>query len=163
MKIRTARLVLREFRSDDAARVFAYQSQYDGEPAALDEAQRLVDLFCDWAEASPRTKYQLAITLDSHLIGTCGVRKETEESATAEFGCELDRDFHGRGLAREASEAILRFAFDELRIERVTARTTPDNVAAIRLAESLGLHVELEDRPQGHGSGPGVRISHNSN
>jgi [ribosomal protein S5]-alanine N-acetyltransferase len=138
MEIRTPRLLLREFRRDDAARVAEYQSRYAGGPVP-----GLVDLFCDCAEAVPRTKYQLAITLDTHLIGTCGIRMESPGATTAEFGCELDRDSWGRGYAREASEAILRFAFDELKVQHVIARTTPDNTAAIRLAEALGVPVEM--------------------
>ena len=143
MEIRTARLVLREFRRDDAARVFEYQSGYEGSPATLEDAQRLVDLFCQWAGEVPRSKYQLAIALDGRVIGTCGVRKETPDASVAEFGCELDREHWGRGYAHEAAEAMLRFAFDELGVERVIARTTPNNAAAIRLAEKLGLDVEL--------------------
>ena len=141
MEIRTARLVLREFRRDDAARVFEYQARYDGDPPSRADVERLVDMFCDWAEASPRTKYQLAITVDGTLIGTCGVRKEAPGDTTAEFGCELDRDFWGRGYAREASEAIVRFAVDALHVERIVAHTTAGNAAALRLAARLSVDV----------------------
>lgn len=145
MEIRTARLVLRDFRRDDAARLFEYQSRYDGDPPAREEVQQLVDRFCAWAEETPRAKYQLAITLDSRVIGTCGIRKEHHDDTTAELGCELDRDDWGRGYAREASEAILRFAREELGVKRVIARTTPENAAAIRLATELGLNVERQE------------------
>jgi [ribosomal protein S5]-alanine N-acetyltransferase len=145
MEIRTERLVLREFRRDDVARVFEYQSRYDGERPAREDVQRLVDLFCHWADEEPRSKYQLAITLDGRVIGTCGVRKDVPDAVVAEFGCELDREHWGRGYAREASEALLRLAYDELGVERVIARTTADNATAIRLAERLGLGVEFID------------------
>ena len=143
MEIRTSRLVLRDFRSDDAARLFEYQSHYDGDAPVREDVQRLVDRFCAWAEEQPRAKVQLAITLDSRVIGTCGIRKEVHDDTTAELGCELDREHWGRGYAREASEAILRFAREQLGVSRVVARTTRNNAAAIRLAESLGIDVEV--------------------
>jgi len=144
MEIRTARLVLRDFRRNDSLRMFEYHSRYERGGLAREDVEQLVERFCEWAEEAPRTKYQLAITFEGQLIGTCGVRMEAGDATTAEFGCELDREFWGCGYAREAAEALLRFAFDELRIERVIARTTPDNAPAIRLAQTLSIPVELE-------------------
>ena len=146
MELRSARLVLRDFTADDVARLFEYQSyplylrHSEGDAPGLDDVRRLVERFRGWATESPRMSYQLAITLDGHLIGTCGVRRD-QDAAAAEFGCELDPDFWGHGYAREASAAILAFARDALRVERIVARTRPDNRAAVRLAEDLGLRM----------------------
>lgn len=159
MELRTARLVLRDFRTDDVAVVFEYQAKpeylrhYDGTLPTRDAVDRLIALFREWAGAIPRTKYQLAITLNDRVIGTCGVRQEPDRPAIAEFGCELDPDFWGRGYAAEASRALLVLAVQTLRLERVIARTRPENRAAIRLAEGLGFRMgddgvlELRGKP----------------
>jgi ribosomal-protein-alanine N-acetyltransferase len=150
MELRTARLVLREFRIDDAETVFAYQStqayleHYAENEPTLDDVRHLVATFCEWAQEVPRTKYQLAITVDDHLIGTCGVRMEAPDSAVAEFGCELDPRFWGRGYARESSRAILDFCLEALQLRAISARTMPRNSRAVRLAENLGLR-RVED------------------
>ena len=140
--LRSARLLLRDFHDNDIARVFEYQTlpaylkYYDGATPTYEDARRLVSLFVKWAQVIPRTNYQLAITLDSYLIGTCGVREQ--QAHVAEFGCELDPTFWGHGYAHEASATLLAFVRRTLPVETVLARTRPDNVAAIRLAENLG-------------------------
>ncbi|MFQ5961073.1 MAG: GNAT family N-acetyltransferase [Candidatus Methylomirabilales bacterium] len=145
MNIITDRLLLRDFTEADAPKLIAYHSyaRYlefyapdDREPSRV---RKLLGTFISWSMERPRQRYQLAITLDEHLIGTCGVRKETPDSMEAEFGCELDPDYWGRGYAQEASRAILAFGFGTLELRRVWARVVPENTRAVRLAESLGL------------------------
>lgn len=145
MELRSARLLLRDFREDDVARVFEYQTlpayleHYDGVRPTYEDVRNLVNLFRTWAVETPRQSYQLAVTLDSYLIGTCGVRRPPNE--TAEFGCELDPKYWGHGYAYEASLTLLAFASTELHVDRVLARTRPGNRAAIRLAERLGFQL----------------------
>ena len=102
------------------------------------EAGALIGTFRRWAAEVPRSKYQLAIRFEGVLIGTCGVRKDSLDTREAEFGCEIDPRYWRQGFAAEASRAILAFAFDELRVWQIFARTTKGNVGAIALAEGLG-------------------------
>lgn len=144
MELRTQRLILRDFQIEDVFRVQAYQSRpdymrhCDGEPPTPEETRAFVHMLRAWAEETPRERYQLAITLDGLLIGTCGVRREAPGDPEAEFGCELDPDHWGCGYAREASRAILAFGFETLGLRRIVAHTLDGNAAAIRLAEDLG-------------------------
>lgn len=145
MELRTERLLLRDVRPADVEAVLAYQSdpaylRHYGRPApSSEEVRALVEMLCRWADEVPRTRYQLAITLDGRLIGTCGVRAEVPGATDAELGCELDPRHWGRGYAREASRAILDLGFATLGLRRVWARTAPENVRAIRLVEDVGL------------------------
>ncbi len=123
MELKTERLLLDDFTPSD---------HLDSEAGAL------IETFRRWAAEVPRSKYQLAIRFDGVLIGTCGVRKESFDADEAEFGCEIDPRYWRRGFAAEASRAILAFAFEELRVQRIVARTTKGNAAAIALAEGLG-------------------------
>jgi len=144
MELRTQRLVLREFRPADVDTVFRYQSRpaylehYGQAAPMLDDVSSFVAMLCRWAGESPRRKYQLAITLDDRVIGTCGLRKELPQATDAEFGCELDPEFWAHGYAREACRAIIAFGFETLGLETILAQTMPANHRAIRLAEDLG-------------------------
>lgn len=144
MEIATARLRLREFSPADVDAVWAYQADpryqlHNGRRSPTrEEAEALVAMLCAWQHESPRCKYQLAITLDGALIGTCGVRKAEGASREAEFGCELDPRHWGHGYALEASRAIVDFGFSGMGLARVVAITAPANTPAIRLAEALG-------------------------
>ena len=51
----------------------------------------------------------------------------------------LDRASWGRGLATEASTAVIDYAFDELGFRELLASTDPPNRASIRVMERLGM------------------------
>jgi len=55
-----------------------------------------------------------------------------------ELGWLLGRDHWGHGYAREAAQAALAFAFDELGQRRVISLIRPDNLRSIRVAEAIG-------------------------
>lgn len=55
-----------------------------------------------------------------------------------EIGWLLGRPFWGQGYALEASRVALRYAFEELRRDRVISLIRPDNHASIKLAGALG-------------------------
>lgn len=58
-----------------------------------------------------------------------------------ELSYRLRRDTWGRGLATEASRAVVGLAFDRLHTERVFASTTLRNSASRRVMEKLGMRV----------------------
>lgn len=69
----------------------------------------------------------------------------------AELGYALHRSFHGMGLAREATEAMLALGVGELGLTRITAELDERNTASVRLLERLGftMHRRFEDEFKG--------------
>ncbi len=57
-----------------------------------------------------------------------------------EIGYILHPDFWGRGLAREALDAVLPHVFARFPVDAVTADVDPRNVASLRLLDCLGFH-----------------------
>jgi ribosomal-protein-alanine N-acetyltransferase len=57
-------------------------------------------------------------------------------------GYWVDEAMAGRGLAPEATVAILRFAFEELGLHRVEVAIVPRNRASRRVVDKLGLREE---------------------
>jgi RimJ/RimL family protein N-acetyltransferase len=55
-----------------------------------------------------------------------------------EIGFLLAHDLHGRGLMREALEAVIAHLFATHPITRLTAESDPRNVASIALLQRLG-------------------------
>jgi RimJ/RimL family protein N-acetyltransferase len=72
------------------------------------------------------------------LLGFCGfVRlKGMEES---ELWYELTQKVWGRGIASEAAWACVRYAFEEVGMERVIAGVDAPNTASLRVIEKLGM------------------------
>jgi RimJ/RimL family protein N-acetyltransferase len=72
------------------------------------------------------------------LLGFCGfVRLGGMEEP--ELWYELTQEVWGRGLATEAAWACLRYAFEELGMERVIAGADTPNAASLRVIEKLGM------------------------
>jgi RimJ/RimL family protein N-acetyltransferase len=72
------------------------------------------------------------------LLGFCGfVRLEGMEEP--ELWYELTHKAWGRGLATEAVWACVRYAFEEVGMERVIACVDAPNAASLRVMEKLGM------------------------
>jgi RimJ/RimL family protein N-acetyltransferase len=80
----------------------------------------------------------LAIVLRAtgQVIGEVLLKNSGEDAA--ELGYALHREFHGMGLAREATEAMLELGVRELGLTRITAELDERNTASAALLERLG-------------------------
>ncbi|MBI1880421.1 MAG: GNAT family N-acetyltransferase [Chloroflexi bacterium] len=69
--------------------------------------------------------------------------------ASTEFGLyyAISPAFQGQGYATEAARALIVYAFNQLRLKRVVATTTYDNVASIGVMRKLGMRVEKNPFP----------------
>ncbi|MEZ5042312.1 MAG: GNAT family protein [Saprospiraceae bacterium] len=56
----------------------------------------------------------------------------------SEIGFFVDRDFSGKGIMTEVLLTIIRFAFGQLKLEKISLRTAMDNYASQRLARKCG-------------------------
>ncbi len=107
MILKTKRIVLREFEEEDWRAVLAYQShplylRYNPWTHRTEQDVRaFVRMFLAQRQDSPRTKFQLAITLapGGQLIGNAGIRTKTPDAWEADIGYELDPGYWGRGYA----------------------------------------------------------------
>jgi len=70
-------------------------------------------------------------------IGICGLLKR-DSHPDVEIGFAYLPEFRGKGYALEAAAAVLNFAQQSLRLDRLTALTAPDNHASMKLLEKLG-------------------------
>jgi RimJ/RimL family protein N-acetyltransferase len=79
--------------------------------------------------------------LGTPLLGTAGLRRlvEDDEDSEIEIVYSLDPSSWGHGYAAEAAEAVLRYAFDSVGLERVIAEIDEGNTASVALAEKLGM------------------------
>jgi RimJ/RimL family protein N-acetyltransferase len=71
-----------------------------------------------------------------------GEVKEQAVGAGAEIGWSIDPAQGGQGYATEAAAELLRIAFEELGMHRVTALCFADNEPSWRLMERIGMRRE---------------------
>ncbi|MFQ5797831.1 MAG: GNAT family N-acetyltransferase [Bacteroidota bacterium] len=148
--ISTKRPLLHEFNDADWKAVLQYQA----DPAFLrcypwlhrspGDLREFVCRFIEWSQERPRTKFQLAMILQSEkqLIGNCGLRMPSSDSKDGEFGCELNPRYWRHAFGMEAARAMLQFGFGKLQLHRIWAECAAENVAASRLAEKIGMQKE---------------------
>jgi RimJ/RimL family protein N-acetyltransferase len=154
--LNTPRFQLRDFTPNDEIALSAYQSDpryaefYPPELFSRENTARLVQLFIEWANETPRRNYQLAVTRKNEpnqLIGCAGLRGEGYTDGVAEFGMELSPVVWGRyRYAIEIAEAVLEFGFAELKLNEIRGVTIDANSRIARLAEHYGFEVMEADK-----------------
>jgi RimJ/RimL family protein N-acetyltransferase len=152
LPLRSARLILRNFRADDVDAFVAYRNhpevaRYQSwESCSEEEASRLVEKQHGRQPAAGEW-FQIAIALGGNdaLVGDCGLKLH-EDAPRATIGITLARPHQGRGFAHEALMCLFDRLFGKAGIERVLADTDPENVSAWRLLERLGMRREEHRR-----------------
>jgi [ribosomal protein S5]-alanine N-acetyltransferase len=86
------------------------------------------------------TALQLGIErkADLFLVGTCTLFQFHAASRRAEMGYALGRPYWGSGYMHEALQALLRYAFQTLDLNRLEADIDPRNIASAKTLERLG-------------------------
>lgn len=78
-------------------------------------------------------------------IGICGLLKR-EALADVDIGFAWLPAFVRQGFGAEAAKATLEHGRDVLKLKRIVAITSPDNLASIRLLQKLGFKSEGQTR-----------------
>lgn len=91
---------------------------------------------------------QLLISANEDPIGMIGLEPINQEAGVTEVGYWIMPDHWGEGFGTEATELIVQYAFDQLRLHKVTARVFAFNEASQRLLETVGFTEEGVQREQ---------------
>lgn len=151
--LHTARLTLRPFTADDAfdverlagAREIADTTLNIPHPYPHGGAARWIALHRPaWLEG---TSVTLAIVANEtgKLVGAISLTIK-REFGRGELGYWITKDHWGRGYATEASNAILDFGFETLKLHRIQAHHLVRNPASGRVMQKLGMQLEGIER-----------------
>ena len=148
--IQTARLVLRSFRPEDAApllilagdRAIADTTISVPHPFTAEHAQAWITEHGQADSLSLHRYFAVVLRSEDALIGVVALRDIDREHAQAELSFWIGRAYWGRGLATEAAAAALRFGFEELGLNRVTAYHMVRNAPSRRVLTRLGFRGE---------------------
>jgi RimJ/RimL family protein N-acetyltransferase len=143
----TDRLMLRRWRESDLApfaRLNADARVMEFLPRALsrEESERLVERIEAHFSQHGFGLCAAELRTDGSFIGFIGLAVPSFQAAftpCVEIGWRLSADHWGMGLATEGARAIVRSAFDDLKIEKLVSFTVPENVRSRRVMEKLGM------------------------
>ncbi|MFE8697374.1 GNAT family N-acetyltransferase [Cytobacillus sp. FJAT-53684] len=143
--IETDRLILRQVTKDDANSLLKYLSDKDVMKYVGLEPFKSIDDALDeisWYESivEKRTGIRWGITLkdQGEVIGSCGFLNLVSQHYRTEIGVELSREHWGKGIASEAFEAVIRYGFEQMNLQRIEALIEPPNIPSQKLAERQG-------------------------
>ncbi|MFB6105989.1 MAG: GNAT family N-acetyltransferase [Halobacteriaceae archaeon] len=102
---------------------------------------------------------QALVSADGQRVGVVEFDPVDRDAGVAEFTVWVHPDHQGNGYAREATELMLDYAFDELRMHKVTANAFAGNDASRALLESVGFTREGVGREDAYVDG-GYRDTH---
>lgn len=143
------RVRLRWMTRDDAPALFEVFSdpevtRYWSSPPLSDLAGA-IQLVADVHELFEQRRlfeWGIALREGGPLLGACTLLQLDSLHRRAELGFAIGRAAWGRGIARDAVERLIEFAFVELGLERLEADVDPDNERSLRLLERQGFRRE---------------------
>ncbi len=77
------------------------------------------------------------------FIGRCGLLPFTiDGQEEVEVAYTIARDYWGQGLGTEAAQAIVLYAFEQLKLSRLVCMIVPENQASMKVAGKIGMTFE---------------------
>lgn len=145
MILKTDRLRLRDITTDDSDFILALVNDPDWLQHIGDRGVRTQDDARTFIADGPIASYLqhgyglwlMELLSDGAPVGLCGLLNR-EYLEYPDLGYALLPEFRGRGLAREASRAVLRYAYEALGMTSIDAIVAPANRRSVRLLEYVG-------------------------
>lgn len=161
-RLETERLILRPFEEGDYPLILKISSDPDttrylyrwGHPGTTPESdvhRFLSYSLGEWAKNPIRAReYCIVLKETGETMGDGSVEYWLNDSDIAEIGWILIPEHRGKGYATEMGRELLRFAFDEMGVDKVVSHCDALNIPSYRVMERLGMHlekIEKECRP----------------
>ncbi len=146
--IETERLLLREITLDDKEELFKLHSnpevqKYTGEPVveSIEEIEKAIKTRISNYEKYGFGRWATFLKNDMQFVGWAGLAY-LPEFDEIDLGYRFLPQYWGKGIATEASHAILAYGFDELKLRRIIAIAMKENKASIKVMEKVGMQFE---------------------
>jgi ribosomal-protein-alanine N-acetyltransferase len=162
--LETPRLLLRRWKDSDRD-TFA---EMNADPRVMEffpkvltraESDQFVDRMEEHFDNHGFGLYAAELKAGATFIGFIGLYVATFQAhftPCVEIGWRLGVPFWNRGLATEGSREVIRYGFEDLRLDAIVSFTVPENLASRRVMEKLGMTRNPADDfdhpklPEGH-------------
>lgn len=153
-EIKTERLLLRPLTESDVDDVVAYANDEEmgayipnfPHPYDHDHAREFVEK--SQKDRENRERYEWAIVYESRVVGAIGL--SFKPHGTGEIGYAIGKPQWGKGIASEALQAVVNYAFETEDLHRLQARTFPENAGSQKVLQKTGFRLEGRQREIGY-------------
>lgn len=148
-RIRTRRLLLREFRKSD----FDDYAANLADPVATEHLSGVVDRRTAWRMFGAGAGFWVLngggwwgveLRETGRLVGTVGAFFREHAPDELEIGWTVYRQFWRQGFATEAAAAALAYGFEAHDVKRAIALISPKNLASIGVSRAIGMQFDSE-------------------
>jgi ribosomal-protein-alanine N-acetyltransferase len=148
--LKTRRLKIRNLRESDLDDFHLYRSnpvitKYQGfETYSREEAKSFIGEHQNKLLIVPGEWVQYAIEdiEKQQLVGDCAVYLDPADSRIGELGITISHLHQQQGYAKETMQGLINFLFSIKGIHRIVETVDAENIASLRLMESLGFRKE---------------------
>lgn len=149
----TGRLIVRRFAETDLEDVLAYQTHPEmlnyvpEEPMTKEGAVSYLAKQANlehpaYGAAGGWLSFAVQSASNAKVIGEVGIFFEPEPKSEGAIGWMVHPNYWGQGFATEAAHVLIRHAFLERKLHRLTSGCDTQNTASWRLMERLGMRRE---------------------
>lgn len=149
IELETDRLIIRRLTFNDVADMFEYASnpmvtKYLPWEAhkSIEDTMNFLNMVLDSYKKGQVSGWGIVLKENSKLIGTCGYVWWQTENEKAEIGYALSPDYWNRGIVTEAAKEIIKFGFENMRLNRIEAHCVDKNIASERIMQKIGMKYE---------------------
>ncbi|MDH5229131.1 MAG: GNAT family N-acetyltransferase [Gammaproteobacteria bacterium] len=144
-ELHSPRLILRAFNTNDAAQVqalagderIADTTAHIPHPYPADAAINWISTHANAWQTGEAVVYAIILNAGQTLIGAISIIRIHQQQA--EIGYWIGVPFWGKGYATEALQTIIKFAFKQLRLKRLSANYLQRNPASGRVLTKAGM------------------------
>ncbi|RAK65154.1 GNAT family N-acetyltransferase [Hymenobacter edaphi] len=145
----TARLTLRQLRSNDDYEIFALRSNdninkyLDRQPSkSIEDARKFIQAITANTQSNTSVYWGIALSDTDKLVGAVCLFNFSENHSKAEIGYELAPDFQGKGLMQEALAAVIQFGFYQIGLHAIEAHTHLENQPSTGILKKLNFKTD---------------------
>lgn len=154
-KLETERLILREILPSDYQAIYAIRSDYEvtrynigGAYTSVEQAKRLIISMQDEFHIETAIRWGISLKADERVIGMVGYNYWNLTDHRGSVGFDLLQSQWRKGIMSEALEAVIRFGFEEMNLNRIEADASIYNKASMAILGKMGFMQEGIQREQ---------------
>ena len=140
----TERLTLRQLVINDEQEIFTLRSDseinkyLDRQVSnTIDDARNFINKVNENINKNDSLYWAITLSDRNILVGTICLFGFSDENDKCEIGYELLTNFQGQGIMKEASEKVIDYAFNTIKVQKIEAFFHRDNQSSIKLLEKF--------------------------
>lgn len=147
--IHSERLHLRKLTMKDAPDIYEYSKDplvaehvlWDAHTSVWESKGYIRWMMRKYRNGDP-SSWGIALNENDKVIGTIGFMWIQPENAAAEVGYSLSRKYWNKGYMTEALKALMKYGFDEMKLNRIEAMHETSNPASGAVMRKCGMKLE---------------------